>query len=130
MLRQGFEPWSSARKAKMIGRTTPTERIQSYPGFVYKTVESGASVWSCHTPVWALGVTQTLEIPFALLVVDFLLFLVVGGVSDGPFDVDLVMLEDVPTQKQRVIHMRPIFQARGDGVSVPTDPHNDVDNWS
>jgi hypothetical protein len=27
MLGQGFEPWSSARKAKMIGRTTPTERV-------------------------------------------------------------------------------------------------------
>ena len=26
MLDQGFEPWSSARKAKMIGRTTPIER--------------------------------------------------------------------------------------------------------
>ena len=26
MLGQGFEPWSSARKANMIGRTTPTER--------------------------------------------------------------------------------------------------------
>jgi hypothetical protein len=30
MLGQGFEPWSSARKAKMIGRTTPTERTHPY----------------------------------------------------------------------------------------------------
>ena len=29
MLGQGFEPWSSARKANMIGRTTPTERCIS-----------------------------------------------------------------------------------------------------
>ena len=27
MLRPGFEPESSARKAEMIGRTTPTEHI-------------------------------------------------------------------------------------------------------
>ena len=26
MLTQGFEPWSSARKADMIGRATPSER--------------------------------------------------------------------------------------------------------
>ena len=28
MLRPGFEPESSARKAEMIGRTTPTEQLQ------------------------------------------------------------------------------------------------------
>ncbi len=31
VLGQGFEPWSSARKAKMIGRTTPTERTAIVP---------------------------------------------------------------------------------------------------
>ena len=31
MLRQGFEPWSSARKAEMIGRTTPTELASTLP---------------------------------------------------------------------------------------------------
>lgn len=30
MLRPGFEPESSARKAEMIGRTTPPEQIKKF----------------------------------------------------------------------------------------------------
>lgn len=33
MLRPGFEPESSARKAEMIGRTTPPEQIQKFDTF-------------------------------------------------------------------------------------------------
>src|SRR6056297_3116520 len=41
MLDQGFEPWSSARKAKMIGRTTPIERCISAEGVrTYKSHQS------------------------------------------------------------------------------------------
>ena len=37
MLRPGFEPESSARKAEMIGRTTPPEQIQKIR-YIYLTL--------------------------------------------------------------------------------------------
>ncbi len=41
MLGQGFEPWSSARKANMIGRTTPTERTSKDVTAIDKSVSFG-----------------------------------------------------------------------------------------
>ncbi len=41
MLGQGFEPWSSARKANMIGRTTPTERVREDVAAIDKSVFFG-----------------------------------------------------------------------------------------
>lgn len=38
MLRPGFEPESSARKAEMIGRTTPPEQIQKFDTFTFYNI--------------------------------------------------------------------------------------------
>jgi hypothetical protein len=43
MLGQGFEPWSSARKAKMIGRTTPTERTLAFRVLGFNPIETDAT---------------------------------------------------------------------------------------
>ncbi len=39
VLGMGFEPMSSARKAKMIGRTTPTERILAFRVLQFNPIE-------------------------------------------------------------------------------------------
>ena len=51
MLRPGFEPESSARKAEMIGRTTPTEQLTNLFNFFldlylnYKWAQWGSNPW-------------------------------------------------------------------------------------
>ncbi len=44
----GFEPMSSARKAKMIGRTTPTERILAFRVLQFNPIEIPA-LWGAVT---------------------------------------------------------------------------------
>jgi len=53
-------------------------------------------------------------------------FLVERFLLDGPADVNLVVLEDVPPEEDRLVHVAAVLHAGGDGMTVPADIDHDV----